>query len=115
MIKGRFADCVAGLRAVVAANMVAPKRQMATLNPGEAGRFFDGHCNWQDIAQVEDAVRPSGAAQVASGLMGSARVQLSHDHVLLKKPWNHQADAVAHRWPLLFCPKAADRIVLVPA
>ena len=88
---------------------------MATLNPGEAGRFFDDHCNSQDIAQVEDAVRPSGAAQVASGLMGSAHVQLSHDPVLVKKPGNHQADTVAHRWPLLFCPKAADRTVLVPA
>jgi len=97
LIKGRFADCVAGLRAAVAANMVAPKRQMATLNPGEAGRFFDDHCNSQDIAEVEDAVLPSSAAQVASCLMGSARMQLSHDPVLLRRPGNHQTAAVAHR------------------
>ncbi|NEU34810.1 phytanoyl-CoA dioxygenase, partial [bacterium LRH843] len=50
------------------------------------GRFFDDYCNWSRIPEFERAIREGPAARVAAALMGSARVQLFHDHVLVKEP-----------------------------
>lgn len=87
LVKGLFADWVEELRAGVERNMADPSPQvMATLKPGEKGRFFDDYCNWTRILEFERAIRGSGVAEVAAGLMGSERVQLFHDHVLVKEP-----------------------------
>lgn len=90
LIKGLFSDWIEVLRAEVEAKKAQPKHDMTTPNPGEAGRFFDDHCNWQDIPQFEDAIRNSGVAVVASALMGSSRVHLFHGHVLVKEPGTNQ-------------------------
>ena len=87
MIKGLFADHVETLRRGVERNMADPGEYAAeNLKPGEAGRFFDDYCNWQRIPEFEEVVRNSPAAAVAADLMGSARVQVFHDHVLVKEP-----------------------------
>ncbi len=86
LVKGLWADWVAMLRAGVARNMAAPTSQMATLKPGEAGGFFDDYCNWNRIPEFAAVIRQSGAAEVAARLMQSDRVQLFHDHVLVKEP-----------------------------
>lgn len=92
LVKGLFADWVEVLRAGVERNMREPSAQvMATLKPGEAGRFFDDYCNWNRIAEFEQAIRGSGAAAAAARLMGSERVQLFHDHVLVKEPGTTKA------------------------
>lgn len=50
LVKGLFADWVEPLRAGVEKNMADPSPQlMATLKPGETGRFFDDYCNWGRI------------------------------------------------------------------
>lgn len=87
LVKGLWADWVDDLRAGIEANMANPSPQlMATLKPGEKGRFFDDYCNWQRIPEFERVIRQSQVAEVAARLMQSSRVQLFHDHVLVKEP-----------------------------
>lgn len=87
LIPGLFRDHVETLRRGVAANMAKPGPYAAeNLKPGEGGRFFDDYCNWSRIPEFEEVIRRSPAARVAAGLMGSSRVQLFHDHVLVKEP-----------------------------
>ncbi len=87
LVRGLFRDHVDTLRAGVARNMAEPGPYAAeNLKPGEAGRFFDDYCNWQRIPEFETVIRESAAAEVAADLMGSASVQLFHDHVMVKEP-----------------------------
>ena len=87
LIKGLWADWVEELRAGVARNMAEPGPYGAeNLKPGEGGRFFDDYCNWNRIPEFETVIRGSEVAEVAGKLMGSERVQLFHDHVLVKEP-----------------------------
>jgi ectoine hydroxylase-related dioxygenase (phytanoyl-CoA dioxygenase family) len=86
LVRGLLADWVAMLRAGVARNMAAPGQPMPTLKPGEAGGFFDDYCNWSRIPEFAAAIRQSPAAEAAGRLMESDRVQLFHDHVLVKEP-----------------------------
>ena len=87
LIKGLWADWVEELRAGVARNMAEPGPYGAeNLKSGEGGRFFDDYCNWNRIPEFETVIRGSEVAEVAGKLMGSERVQLFHDHVLVKEP-----------------------------
>lgn len=87
LVKGLWADWVAELQAGVARNMGEPGPFAAeNLKPGEAGRFFDDYCNWQRIPEFERVIKQSEVAEVAAKLMGSDRVQMFHDHVLVKEP-----------------------------
>ncbi|WP_127560888.1 phytanoyl-CoA dioxygenase family protein [Nioella ostreopsis] len=87
LIKGLFADHVDTLRKGVERNMTEPGPYAAeNLLPGEGGRFFDDYCNWTRIPEFEKVIRHSDAARVAGELMRSDRVQIFHDHVLVKEP-----------------------------
>ncbi|WP_370163044.1 phytanoyl-CoA dioxygenase family protein [Limimaricola soesokkakensis] len=87
LIRGLFADHVEVLRDGVARNMAEPGEYAAeNLKEGEGGRFFDDYCNWHRIPEFEHVIRTSPAAAVAADLMRSQRVQLFHDHVLVKEP-----------------------------
>jgi ectoine hydroxylase-related dioxygenase (phytanoyl-CoA dioxygenase family) len=87
LVKGLWADWVDTLRAGVERNMADPSEFGAeNLKPGEGGRFFDDYCNWARIPDFETVIRQSDVADVAARLMGSGRVQLFHDHVLVKEP-----------------------------
>jgi len=75
------------LRAGVARNMAEPGPYAAeNLKEGEGGRFFDDYCNWTRIDEFADVIHASPAAEVAADLMQSKRVQMFHDHVLVKEP-----------------------------
>jgi len=92
MIPGFFATHVPALRAGVAQNMAAPGPYASeNERPGETGRFFDDYCNWTRIAAFEAAARDPKFAAAAGALMGSTRVQLFHDHVLVKEPGTSMA------------------------
>lgn len=92
VVRGLFAEQVETLRAGVARNMADPGRYAAeNLHAHEAGRFFDDYCNWQRIPEFKDAILASPAARVAADLMQSRRVQLFHDHVLVKEPGTSKA------------------------
>lgn len=87
LIRGLFAPFVETLRAGVARNMDAPGPHSAeNLKEGEQGRFFDDYCNWTRITEFDEVIRTSAVAEVAADLMQSKRVQMFHDHVLVKEP-----------------------------
>ncbi|KUF10935.1 phytanoyl-CoA dioxygenase family protein [Pseudoponticoccus marisrubri] len=87
LVRGLFRDQVETLRDGVARNMAAPGPYAAeNLKEGEQGRFFDDYCNWTRIDAFREAIHASPAAEIAAELMGSDRVQLFHDHVLVKEP-----------------------------
>jgi ectoine hydroxylase-related dioxygenase (phytanoyl-CoA dioxygenase family) len=87
LVKGLFKDHVETLRTGIDRNMAEPGPYGAeNLKAGEGGRFFDDYCNWTRIAEFEEVIRTSPAAEVAADLMSSNRVQVFHDHVLVKEP-----------------------------
>jgi len=87
LVKGLFKDHVQTIRAGIERNMAEPGPYAAeNLKAGEGGRFFDDYCNWTRIPEFEEVIRKSPAAAVAADLMGSKRVQVFHDHVLVKEP-----------------------------
>lgn len=87
LIKGLFRDHVDILRQGIERNMQDPGPYAAeNLKDGEGGRFFDDYCNWSRIPEFEEVIRTSPAAEVAADLMHSQRVQLFHDHILVKEP-----------------------------
>jgi ectoine hydroxylase-related dioxygenase (phytanoyl-CoA dioxygenase family) len=87
LVKGLWKDWVEPLRAGIERIMTEPGPYGAeNLKPGEGGRFFDDYCNWTRIPEFETVIKGSDVAQVAAKLMGSTRVQMFHDHVLVKEP-----------------------------
>ena len=87
LVRGLFKDHVDTLRKGVEFNMTNPGPYAAeNLKAGEGGRFFDDYCNWDRIPEFERVIKQSEVAEVAAKLMGSGRVQLFHDHVLVKEP-----------------------------
>ena len=87
LIKGLFRDHVDTLRQGIERNMQDPGPYAAeNLKDGEGGRFFDDYCNWSRIPAFAEVIRTSPAAEVAADLMHSQRVQLFHDHILVKEP-----------------------------
>ncbi len=87
VIRGLFADHVETIRAGIERNMAEPGDYAAeNLHEGEAGRFFDDYCNWTRIPEFVEVINASLAATAASALMESRRVQMFHDHVLVKEP-----------------------------
>lgn len=87
VIRGLWRDWVDTIRAGIERNMAEPGPYGAeNLKPGEGGRFFDDYCNWERIPEFGQVIRESAVAEVAGDLMRSQRVQVFHDHVLVKEP-----------------------------
>ncbi|MEO0380714.1 MAG: phytanoyl-CoA dioxygenase family protein [Pseudomonadota bacterium] len=92
LIRGLFADHVDALRAGVARNMAEPGPYASTNDrAGDTGLFFDDYCNWERIPEFHAAIHDPAIAQAAANLMGSERVQMFHDHVLVKEPGTSMA------------------------
>ncbi|MGD1922745.1 MAG: phytanoyl-CoA dioxygenase family protein [Paracoccaceae bacterium] len=96
VLRGVFSDWVDTLRAGIAANMEDPDPN-ARIYQGEdgGGRFFVDYCNWARIPEYKDFIFNSPAAEIGAELMESERVQLFHEHVLVKEaatgvptPWH---------------------------
>lgn len=63
---------------------------------GAPGHFFGDYCNWQRIPEYREFLLESPAATIAARLMRSEKVNLFHEHVLVKEPgtleptpWHH--------------------------
>jgi ectoine hydroxylase-related dioxygenase (phytanoyl-CoA dioxygenase family) len=99
VLRGVFADWVDVLREAVDFNVA---------NPGPDGRFYTGengggrfmtdYCNWTRIPGYRDFIFNSNAAEIGAALMDAGRVQLFHEHVLVKEaatdvttPWHQDA------------------------
>ncbi|NNF65420.1 MAG: phytanoyl-CoA dioxygenase [Acidimicrobiia bacterium] len=92
LIPGLFAEWVDTIRSGIERNIADPGPYAAdNLRDGDQGRFFDDYCNWQRIPEFEKVARNSAAAFVAAQLMQSERVQLFHEHVLVKEPGTTRA------------------------
>lgn len=64
--------------------------------PGGPGLFFGDYCNWRRIPEYREFLLHSPAAEIAGRLMRSGKVNLFHEHVLVKEPgtleltpWHH--------------------------
>jgi ectoine hydroxylase-related dioxygenase (phytanoyl-CoA dioxygenase family) len=97
VLRGIFADWIERLADGVAHNMREPGPYASeNARPQDGGgRFFDDYCNWQRIPEFTDFMRQSPAGAIAGALMGSRKVQIFHDHVLVKEsatpkptPWH---------------------------
>ena len=72
-------------------NLAEPSPRAIVANrPEDPGRFVEDFCNWQEIPEYEELIRGSSAAAIAGELMGSDRVRLFHDHLLVKEPGTAQ-------------------------
>ncbi|MDG2284809.1 MAG: phytanoyl-CoA dioxygenase family protein, partial [Alphaproteobacteria bacterium] len=63
---------------------------------GAPGHFFGDYCNWDRIEEYRSFFFDSPASYIAGTLMGSSKVNLFHEHVLVKEPgtldrtpWHH--------------------------
>ena len=48
--------------------------------------FYDDYCNWQRIEEYKDFIFNSDVAKIAVQLMQSKKVNLFHEHILIKEP-----------------------------
>jgi len=98
-IPGLFKDWTDVLTAGIEQNLNEPGPHAAeNLLENEHGRFFDDYCNWSRIPEFVDFVKNSPAAGAAARLMQTDRVQVFHDHVLVKEagtakptPWHQDS------------------------
>jgi len=78
LIKGLFADWVPKIAEAIDANMARPGPYAAeNLQEGEAGRFFDDYCNWQDIPILAEIMSDSPAPEAAAALIKMHLITLS--------------------------------------
>jgi ectoine hydroxylase-related dioxygenase (phytanoyl-CoA dioxygenase family) len=96
VLRGAFTSWVETLRAGVARNLADPSADVKIYQGKEgAGRFVGDYCNWDRIPEYRDFIFKSDAAAIGAALMGSSRVRLFHEHVLVKEagadvptPWH---------------------------
>ncbi len=99
VLRGLFTDWVEALREGIDVNMTAPNPDARIYRGGEGvGKFFVDYCSWQRIPQYRDFIFNSPVSKIAAQLMVSDKVQLFHEHVLVKEaqtgvptPWHHDS------------------------
>lgn len=110
MIRGLFCDWIDVLRAGIERNIASPGPFASeNLAQGEAGRFFDDYCNWSRIPEFEQFVRNSNAGRAAAELMQSEKVQIFHDHVLVKEPGTGKSTPWHQDYPY-YCVEAEQTV-----
>jgi ectoine hydroxylase-related dioxygenase (phytanoyl-CoA dioxygenase family) len=93
VVRGAFsAGDVSLLERGIERNLAEPsERALVASRPDDPGKFFEDFCNWERIPEFEEFIRQAPAAAIAGELMGSQRVRLFHDHLLVKEPGTRQA------------------------
>ena len=77
---------VATIERGIERNLATPSDRFKVASKSDdPGRFVEDFCNWQRIAEYEDIMTNSRAADAAADLMGSS-VGFYHDHMLGKVP-----------------------------
>jgi Phytanoyl-CoA dioxygenase (PhyH) len=91
-VRGAFSpEEVALVERGIERNLAEPSAgAIVASRPDDAGRFVEDFCNWQVIPEYEQFIRGSAAAAIAGELLGSERVRLFHDHLLVKEPGTSQ-------------------------
>ena len=81
----------------VARNIAEPSRFAHVYSSqGAPGFFFGDYCSWEHLEEYRRFLTDSPAALVAQRMMNSTKVNLFHEHVLVKEPgtaertpWHH--------------------------
>ncbi len=91
-------------------NIAEPGRYRREYTPeGKPGHFFGDYCNWSRIAEYEDFARNSPVADLAGALMGSSKVNLFHEHVVVKEPGTQDRTPWHHDQPY-YCVSGDDNV-----
>jgi ectoine hydroxylase-related dioxygenase (phytanoyl-CoA dioxygenase family) len=85
-LRGHFKDWVAVLARGIEKNIAEPSADVRIYDGKGGGRFFGDYANWARIPEFKDFIVNSPAAAIAARLMRSKKVQLFHEHVLVKEP-----------------------------
>lgn len=99
ILRGVFSDWIETLAAGVAVNREFPNPNVRIYQDKTGGgKFFVDYCSWQRISEYRDFIFDSPAAKIAAELMDSNKVQLFHEHVLVKEamtdiatPWHQDS------------------------
>lgn len=75
---------------------------------GEPGGFTGDYCSWRRIPEYEDFLRHSPAAAIAGAFMTVSKVNLFHEHVLVKEPGTREPTPWHHDMPYYFL--AGDQV-----
>jgi ectoine hydroxylase-related dioxygenase (phytanoyl-CoA dioxygenase family) len=78
-------------------NLAEPSPLAKRYTPdGKPGLFLGDYCSWRRIPEYADFLRNSPAAAIAGRFMQSRKINLFHEHVLVKEPgtleptpWHH--------------------------
>jgi len=98
------------LRAGVERNLAEPGPFGKRYTPeGQPGMFFGDYCNWQRIPEYRSFFLESPAKDYAAALMGSDKVNLYHEHVLVKEPGTREKTPWHHDQP--YYPVDGDHLV----
>ncbi len=88
------------LREAVEQNIAAPGPFGKVYTPeGADGFYFGDYCNWDRIDGYRAFARESGIAEKVAALFGSRRINLFHEHVLVKDPGTQTATPWHHDQP----------------
>jgi len=100
------------LRQGLDANIAAPgPHRREYTSEGAPGHFFGDYCNWARIPQYKDFVYNSPAADLAGALMQSTKVNLFHEHVVVKEPRTTERTPWHHDQPY-YCVDGNDSVSL---
>jgi ectoine hydroxylase-related dioxygenase (phytanoyl-CoA dioxygenase family) len=98
------------LRAGVERNLREPGRYAKRYTPeGQPGMFFGDYCNWDRIPEYRRFFFESPAKEAAAELMGASKVNLYHEHILVKEPGTREKTPWHHDQP--YYPVDGDHIV----
>lgn len=74
------------LAEAIDANMASPGPYGKNHADEGGGVYFGDYVNWQRFAAFRDVADAGPLGEIAGQLMGASRVQLFHEHVLVKEP-----------------------------
>lgn len=82
---------IAVLRAGIDAVLAEPSaRAKVASSDDDPGFFLEDFCTWRDRPEFSEFLRSTRLPAIAAELMGSDRVVMYHDHVLVKEPRTRQ-------------------------
>lgn len=103
LLRGHFKTWVDCLRRGVEKNQNEPGEYAEdVLAAVGCSGFFTDYCNWNRIPEYRSFVMDSPAAAIAAALTGATRVQIFHEHVLIKEP-GVSKETIWHQDQPYFC------------
>ena len=87
VIKGVFREWIETLRIGFDKVLNNPSEHgRENVSANDTGSFFEDYCNWQRIPEFKQWIEQSVGASIVAEATGSKRIQLFHEHILVKEP-----------------------------